>query len=361
MPQAQWSNKDSTRQNHYWMRAVSFAGLHRILKAVAVFPNGLRAGEINNLIQENDLVLTRRSSGLAPTTLYHYRNTLLRLRTLKRDELRLRINDDDPDVCKLLYQPAPANRDQVLSDSARDCFVALVLKNEQCRSLFFDLFMPVGTSSSSVSSFRQNSFPVKWTRHSSCRAREVIFRNDKTGRTARCTSHASIAAILYGVRYWARNELGLIDEYCPKADGSVIMFPVSWSRSSLTGIDSPVRQTVRSLLSLRTPDEWTSFSILDLIIRFCEARRQPIRVLFDAIDRLLREWPNHIVLIPTSRALATLTAPSAQRETLVLRRYYRTSNGPYISHIRIHKDIALEPMELTDHHARHSSKIQAQG
>ena len=361
MTQTQRSNKDNPHQNQYWMRAVSFAGLHRILNTVATFPNGLRAGEINELVRDNGILLTRRSSAPAPTTLYHYRNTLLRLRALKRDGRMLRVNDTDPDVFELLCQPAPANGDQLLSHSARDHFAALVLNNEQCRSLFFDLFMPVDANSSSVSSFRQSGFPVKWTRHSSCRVKEVVFQNDKTGRTAHCTSSVSVSAILYGVRYWARDELRLIDEYCRKSDSSVIMFPVSWPRPSATGIDCPVQQTVRFLLSLRTPDEWTSFSILDLIIRFCEARRQPIRVLFDAIDWLLREWPNHIVLIPTSRALATLTAPSAQRETLVLRRYYRTSNGPYISHIRIHKDIALEPMELTDHHARHSSKIQAQG
>ena len=359
MTQPQRSNKDSARQNHYWMRTVSFAGLHRILKAVAVFPNGLRAGEINKLVQEKSLVLTQRSSDLAPTTLYHYRNTLLRLRTLKRDGLRLRINDDDPDVCKLLYQPAPANGDQVLSDSARDHFAALVLKNEQCRSLFFDLFMPEGTSSSSVSSFRRNSFPVKWTRRSSYRTREVIFQNDKTGRKAYCTSPASITAVLYGVRYWARDELGLIDEYCQKADGDVVMFPLSRPRHSATGSDCAILKTVRLLLSLRTPDEWTLFSILDLITHCCEARRQPRSVLFGAIDWLLREWPNHIVLIPTSRALATLTATSAQRETLELRRYYRASNGPYISHIRIHKDIVLKSTEWTNHHARHPSKIQA--
>ena len=341
------------------MRAISFAGLHRILKAVAGFPNGLRASEINKLVQENDITLTRRSSPPSPTTLYHYRNTLLRLRVLKRDGRMLRVNDDDPDVCELLSQPVPANADQSLSDVARDPFAALVLKNEQCRSLFFDLFMPSGVSSNSVSTFRQNSCSVRWSRRHSSRAREVIFQNNTTGRTACFTSHASVAAILYGVRYWARDELGLIDEYCQRSDGSTIMFPVFRSGPSAKGIDSPVLQTVRFLLSLRTPGEWTLFSVLDLIARCCEVRRQPRNVLFDAINWLLQEWPHHTVLIPTSRSLATLTAASPQRENLVLRRYYKTSNGPYISHIRIHKDITLEPMELTDYDARHSSKTQA--
>lgn len=359
MTQARWSNKNSMRQDQYWMRAISFAGLHRILRAVATFPNGLKASEINDLVRENNLLLIRRRLGPAPTTLYHYRNTLLRLRALRRDGRMLRINDADPDVCQLLRQPAPAKADHFLSDSARDRFAALVLKNEQCRSLFFDLFMPLGASSYSVTSFCQNGFPVKWARECSSEGKEIIFQNDTTGRTARCTSPVSVAAILYGVRYWARDELGLIDEYCQQADGDVTMFPVSRPEPSAVGSDCRILRTVRILLSLRDSKEWALFSISDLITRCCETRRQPIAVLFGAIDWLCREWPHHTVLIPTSRALATLTTTSGSREALELRKYYRNSNGPYISHLRIHKDIALEPMELTDHHARHSSKIQA--
>ena len=341
------------------MRAISFAGLHRILKAVADFPNGLRASEINKLVQEKDISLTRRSSPPAPTTLYHYRNTLLHLRALKRDGQMLRVNYDDPDVYELLRQPAPANGDKSLCDAAKDLFAALVLKNEQCRSLFFNLFMPSDASSDSVSSFRQNGVPVKWTRYRSASTREVVFQNNTTGCTARCVSPASVAAILYGIRYWARNELKLIDEYCQQAGGGTIMFPLSHPEPLATGIDSPVRQTVRFLLSLRTPGEWTLLSVFDLIARCCEARRQPISVLFGAIDWLLQEWPHHTVLIPTSRSLATLTAASPQRENLVLRRYYKTSSGPFISHIRIHKDVTVKSMELTDHDARNSSKTQA--
>ena len=359
MMQPQRLSKDSLQQSEYWMRAISFAGLHRILKVVAGFPNGLRASEINKLVQENDISLTRRSSPPAPTTLYHYRNTLLHLRALKRDGRMLRVNYDDPDVCKLLHQQAPANGDQSLCDAARDPFAALVLKNEQCRTLFFDLFMPSDASSDSVSSFRQNGVPVKWARHRFASTREVIFQNNTTGCTARCMSSVSVTAILYGIRYWARDELGLIDEYCQQAGDDSIMFPLSHPEPFATGIDSPVPQTVRFLLSLRTPSEWTLLSVFDLIARCCVARRQPISVLFGAIDWLLQEWPNHTVLIPTSRALATLTATSPQRETLELRRYYKTSNGPYISHIRVHKDITVKPMELTDHDARHPSKTQA--
>ncbi len=359
MAQPQHRSKDNLQQSEYWMRTVSFAGLHRILKAVADFPTGLKASEINNLVLKNKISLTRRNSPPSPTTLYHYRNTLLHLRALKRDGRMLRINYDDPDVCKLLHQPAPANGDQSLCDAAKDPFAALVLKNEQCRSLFFDLFMPLDISSGTVSNFRQKGVPVKWTRHHSSHAGEVVFENNTTGYTARCVSPVSVTAILYGLRYWARDELGLIDEYCQQAGGDTIMFPLSHPEPFSTEIDSPVLRTVHLLLSLRTSREWTLFSISDLIARCCVEQRQPISVLFRAIDWILKKWPNHILLIPTSRALATLTATSPQRENLELRRYYRTSNGPYISHIRIHQEITIKSQEVTNKHVQYSGKTPA--
>ncbi len=330
------------------MRSLSFSALHRMMEAVSTFPNGLRAKDINVLVIENGILLTQSRLRPAPSTLYHYRNTLLRLGIFKRDGKKLYVNKDDPDVRKLLQIPVSDNCAQSLNEAARDPFASLVLKNDQCRSLFFDLFMPLDTELYSISGFRQHSIPVKWTRIRSPNTEEVVFQNDKTGTIRRCVSPVSIIAILYGLRYWARDELKLIDEYCQRDDDSTIMFPLA-SHSHIAYKDvRPVMQMVLFLLSLRTSDEWTLFSILDLVTRCCEARKQPIGVLYKALDWLLKEWPNHTVLIPTSRALATLTTTSPQREDLALRRYYKVPGGPYISHIRLHKDITIKSMELAD-------------
>ena len=97
------------------MRAVSFAGLHRLLTAVAAVPAGLRARDVNALVLDGGVQLTPRRPRPKPTTLYHYRNTLVRLGALVRDGLRLRANRDDPEVAALLGEPAPANGDHVVS------------------------------------------------------------------------------------------------------------------------------------------------------------------------------------------------------------------------------------------------------
>ena len=354
MMRSQVSKVERPPTTRSWMRAVSFAGLHRILRAVGDAPNGLRAKEINELVLEGGVTLTPRSSQPKPTTLYHYRNALLRLRALVRDGLRLVANIDNPDVRALLCQPPPANGNQVLSDVARESFASLVLGNEECRSLFFDIFMPAAVGCTSVSGFRDNGVPVSWTRKTSSGTVEVLFENKSTGRTVRHISSECVPAILYGLRYWARDELKLIDEYSRSANGGVVMYPVSRRSTSSLDRDSSVMQAVSFLLDSHTTDEWTLFSISDLIIDYCQAHRQPRAILFDAIDWLRREWPHHTVLIPTSRALATIAATSPQQEILELRRYYKSSRGPYISHIRLHRDVIIETEDTVRRHVHYA-------
>ena len=152
-----------------------------------------------------------------------------------------------------------------------------------------------------------------------------------------------VQAIPYGMRYWARDELGLIDEYCRHDDGGIVMFPILQLDDETGSLDVAVRKTARLILSLRGREEWTVFAITDLIVQCCERRRQPISLLFQAIDILMDECPQFTVAIPTPRSLATITAVSPGREEMELRQYYRyrRERGPYVSHIRIHRDAAL--------------------
>ena len=255
-----------------------------------------------------------------------------------------------PTYGNCLRLPPPINHDQSLSATARDRFADLVLRNEQCRSLFFDLFMSRTTGARTATDFRRKGVSVKWWHLRSPDGKnEVMLQNGTTLRTARCASHVSKTSVMYGLRYWARDELQLIDEYCAPSGGTITMFPVSQSHSSSPTSDASVVDTIRSVLSLRTSKEWTIFSIYDLIVRWCEGERRPRKVLFDAIDWLLHEWPHHIALIPTSPTLATLDARAAPREDIALRRYYRHGNGPYISHVRIHKHVRLAHGRARDH------------
>ena len=337
----------------YWMRAVSFAGLHRLLKAVAETSGGLRAREINAFVLDRQVTLTPRRAAPKPTTLYHYRNTLVRLGALARHGLRLRANLDDPDVAALLDEAVPAAGAPV-SAAAREHFAALVLRNRDCRALFFDLFMPAGRPCDSVADFRRHGAPLTWTRRRSAGRTAIAFRNHATGRTTDHPASGGVPAVLYGLRYWARDELALVDEYSVRSIDRTTMFPVSRPSSSPAERRAATLHAVRFLLSLRpghSQGEWTMLSVSDLIVEYCETHRRPRSVLFDAIRWLQREWPGHTSLVPTPLRLATIAASSPQQESLALRRYYKPSDGPYVSHIQFHRDVTADAPRAGRHHA----------
>lgn len=325
-----------------WMRSVSFVGLQRMLRAVADAPaGGLTAKEVNEWVRAGHVRLSPSTSNPAPTTLYHYRNTLLRLNALWRDGRTLRVNRDSPHVRSIVREEVPTSGKCVLSEIARASFGELVLRNRDCRRLFLDLFTGSTRIASSVGQFRDRGSPVEWFRSS--RSKEVVFRSCGTSAEVRCRSAGSIAAILYGLRYWARDELRLIDEYRERSSSTTRMFPIHWPTSKAETNSAIVRATTH-LVSRCGGEEWTLVSVSDLLRSWCEAERQPVAVLFAAIDWLLQEWPHHTVAVPTSRGLATLRVGSASAERLVLRGYYRSSHGPYISHVRLHKDIEAPTM-----------------
>ena len=345
---------DGLPSRPYWMRAVSFAGLHRLLTAVAAASAGLRARDVNALVLDGRVMLTPRRPRPRPTTLYHYRNTLVRLGALARDGLRLHANLDDPDVAALLAEPAPANGDQGLSNAARERFAALVLKNEDCRALFFDLFSPSRGACRTVSDFRRYGAPVTWMRRPPPGAPAIVFRNHATGHETAHGSRAGVPAVLYGLRYWARDELALVDEYSERTLDRTTLFPIAAPPAGPADRDAAVLHAVRLLLSLRARHadrEWTMLSVSDLIVEYCQGRRQPRSVLFGAFDWLRRQWPGHTTLVPTPLGLATLAATSPQQQDLALRRYYKPANGPCISHIQFHHDVTADAEDARRRHA----------
>ena len=342
-PQAQHASAEGRNESgsgDYWMRYVAFAGLHRLLCRINATTSGhLTAGEVDRLVRKHNIRLGHRARPPSRTTLYHYRNTLLRLGVLRRDGSFHRINGENPHVRALLAIQPPSDRTRYLPDSAREHFSALVLQNPQCRSLFFDLFSSSAPSTPSVKRFRNSALPVHWARLS---PNEISITNSTTGRTLRCASRASIAAIPYGIRYWARDELNLVDEYWCPITSAAVMYPIHSPPSGPAAARLRLQETIRLILSWRNDDDWTSFSISRLIARVCRERRQPRSLLFRVLDWLLAKWPHHTVPIATTRGLATLTASSPQQQELLLRTYYRVAKGPYISHIRLHRAIVLD-------------------
>lgn len=345
-------------RNPFWMRSVSFATLHRILCLVAEHPDGLRPIEVNRLIITHRILHGRRPDlPPSPTTLYHYRTILLRLAALRRRGPRLCVNIADPIVASLVQEPLPETSNHALSVRLKDLFSDLVLRNHDCASLFFDAFVPHSSFPYTASHFRRLATPVVYSLHTSGQSVRILLKNTHNDYVKTLTATRAkkgppplVQAVPYGIRYWARTELELIDEYWRAPDRCVAMFPLAMPPNAHPH-NTSLRQTANHILSLRGATDWTLFSVYDLLTQCCELLRQPVSIFFQAIDLLIRHWKQYIILIPIPKTLATTVAHNTHHEQLLLRNYYRPSKsrGPYISHLRIHSAIPPYRVAQSNH------------
>ena len=309
------------------MRAASFPALRDLAGLVLQHRRGLRATQIDGLVYQQQLIRTLRGEMPARTTLYHYRNILLHLRILRRNRYLYTVNTDDPLVVELLNVlrfGTPA-----LSEDERRLFAELVVRNPDCQKYFFSLFVTDGEIGS-LSHFIDRGRPVAWKTLSCHGGRQVLLKNLESGKQLLLLTKDQFEAILYGVRYWARDELLMIDELFWEHLGNV-MFPIDASRQ--------IRESELVQLLLRNLDmqaDWTTFSIRDLAYRWCSSLKVPIKKLHEILRATHRKYPEYVVFIPIPQGLATLTAESRAQEEHQLRSYVQDDRGRYISHIRVH-------------------------
>jgi len=316
------------QSSHFWMRAVSFVGLRNLLRIFQEYQDGLTAKEVETLVQQQQIFTVRHAQPPSATTIYHYRNTLLHLGILVRKGRRLQINDQKSQVTRLM---AALGNDNILSLDEKERFACLIIHQRDCGLFFTDLFWPEEGSDYTLSTWRAHSVPVIWKELRSTNDNRIVFLNQNKGKKSlRLTTENHIQAVLYGVRYWFRDELGLIDELFREDTGN-IMFPV------LPENLIERRKVISLVLSNIKPEqEWTRLSVRDLALAICVEHHIPLQTLFQTIKWLHRRYQGYISLIPTTRSFATLTASSRIRENYELRSYIQDEQGRWISHIRFH-------------------------
>lgn len=345
------SDARQARSRGLWMRAVSFTILRELLAFAAQSSKGLRAKDLDAVAER-----LKTPSGRTParTTRYHYRNILLNLGILGRRAGRYFVQHQDPLVQALLRALQPGNPE--LSLDERYHFANLVLRNADCQAHFFDLFTD-GEPLTDLDLFIRHGQPVAWrviakqemtsaersAETSSrmpvrdrCRGRQhkrrtsppspVRIWNLSNGRERMLTLEDERQAILYGVRFWARDELGFLDEIFMERYGNV-MFPVEIHGSV------PDPRVIEALQERLDPEqEWTFFSVRELAWELCPALKIPLRRFFATLEALYHAYPAWLMWIPTSSHIAAFAAPSTFEEKLQLRSYFRDPWGRYISH-----------------------------
>ena len=318
--------------SQYWMRGVSFATLHRTLCFFAGVKSAVRARDISAFVL-GDLDHVRGVKASA-TTLYRYRSTLHRLGLMSRRGGLWHVELDD-ELVRSLTALCPGNSATLISH-ARVPFAEAVLRHSDCRALLFDLFMPDGCVGLDFGTFCARSAPVAWRHVRRGKQNRLEIWNRHTEQR-RCYEHEqAVLAVLYGLRYWVRDELEVIDEYAELGANAATLFAVYPLPEGDRAREARVLDAVRFVLSARTGAHWTTLEVADLIRHYCVERRQPREVLFAALNWLCRHRARSVALVPTPVAVATLSASSASREHLELSRYYRDGRGRFIGDVRVH-------------------------
>lgn len=317
-------------QRELWMRGhYTFTELRNCVALLRQYPLGLRPGELNALLIDRGVVRTRSGGTPAPTTLYHIRRALLKLAILRREGSNLVVNVESPLVSKLLDVLTLGD---ALSLPERQIFGEIVLHNSDCKLAFFDCFLlRPGTYDRRV--FQTDGVPVIWQSLAENRKRKIKFRHLDGTEAGELHSEVGIQAVLYGIRYWARDELAMIDEFFREDIGN-LMYPVSEPGSVP---HSRIADAVLSEIARDT--EWTVLNVRDLLLDHGVRLRVPVKQMLDTILKIYRQHSDRVALIPTSRSLATITTASGVREDFELRSYLRDDRGRLISHIRLHRDL----------------------
>ena len=324
-------SKDAVRSGDLWMRRVSFAGLHRVLHVLAEHPGGLTPGELDELVIQRGIYPTARGTPPKRATRYHCRNTLIKLGAIRRTSRRLFVNTDRLETQGLLAEPTPQGAR--LSVHSQRLFASLVAGNRECRLYFLDYFMP-GRPNYTAEEFREKARSVVWRSSADHKGKPHVLQTTDGSEITTLESPVEVKSILYGVRYWARDELDLIDEVFREAHG-VIMYPVR-SADARESRQDLAREILRLIDGSH---EWTQLSVHDLAAEFCERGRRPLHDLFSAIALVARDHPDEIILTPTSAAFASLSAGHRMSVDVHRRSYFRDTQGRYISHLRLHRSL----------------------
>jgi len=310
------------------MRSISFTGMLNFLRLINNRPEGILPQETVSLVEEIKPFLVRKGESLSKTRVYHYRNTLLHLGLLQRENGRLYVAKTTAAsrlVLDCTYSPSLSQEEmRILSE--------LVFSQQDCRLFFSDVFWPY-SAGYSLDSWLLQATPITWNEIGSAENRKIRMQSLDKSRYIDLTKENHIQALLYGVRYWFRDELTLVDELFREDYGN-IMFPIMPDNSIN---DNQILS--RLFNNLKFDQEWERLSLRELAFSLCIEMRISIERLYNLIKSIQNAHPGYIVLIPTSRSFATITAGSGHREEYELRSYLRDDRGIYISHIRIHRHL----------------------
>lgn len=318
----------SKTRKSLWMRYIDFRKIRDALRLVSEHDGQLRAKDLEILGVKSGIFCGESGKPFSRTTMYHYRKVMEHLQMARLDKRRYFMENANQ-FAELLEREG---RLRELSLEEEEVFANAIVRNPDCQYHFFNIFSLGQKMFTSVEQFRtEASYIIAETDEGGT----IVLRNPRTEARYVLNTNDKLQAIFWGVRLWAL-DLKITDEIFTYAEGRVI-FPILRRGSMKTS------EIVRTLLrELKPTQTWETFSVPELTRRWSPRFRVSARELHDAIRAIQVRYPQLVDLIPTSTSFINIRTPFVSRDSVLFKGYLKDSQGRFISHIRLHRNIWKE-------------------
>ncbi len=320
-----------------WMRWVNFQALRDMLLIVAASSEGLRANELIRRTAEAGILLGRGGQQLRASTHYHHRNALEHLGLMKRVDHRYSVDTNLKETLSLI---GDKNIGQLLTESDKEAFASVVLRNQDCRKVFFNHFLPPDSVCRGTGDLVRFGHPIEMRitkeqtilNGKTTQSRQVRIRGKGASEWVVIPGTPAVQAIHYGLRVWGVGQLGFLDELY-HSNGIYTIYPIHLART-----DDDAQLVTMMVQDLLFDDDWTVVRVQDFALRIGIQHHAPFRQPIDILNVWMNKHRDIIAPIPTNERFITAGLSKTERE-LALKGFLRESTGTYVSHLRIHRSL----------------------
>ena len=342
-----------------WMRWVNFQALREILLLIEATPAMLRAADLIRLATEERILVDRNGRPLGPSSHYHHRRTLERLGLVVKRDGRYSPNNELPETNALTRDTAFGRE---LYVGEKEAFSNVILRNHDCRDVFFKYFVQSEAIIEDVNDFIALAQPIEMnvvqrradSRQRSPRKvlrtsdtiedlRQVAMRTRDNLDWCALSGTNAVQAIHFGLKSWCVDQLGFLD-IMYRADGIYTIYPKRLDQLL------PTHELASRMLDLLGLEgEWTTVRVGDFALAVGIKQRVSVEQAKSILASWMNNYPDVVAEIPTSERFIAGGLSKGQRG-MVLKNFLLGRGGAYVSHLRIHHSLIQRIQQgVSDH------------
>lgn len=316
----------------YWMRYVAFSKLRDLLVLIADSPGQLRPRELDRVAIQENIFVSQDCRAFGPSTCYHYRRAIEKLGMVGKPDGKYLPLLETKEMNRLNSNSGFSE----LSVGVKYVFGNRIVTNSDCFEVFWGLFTGQNKPTT-LRQFVEMGSPISMNIDPSLTIgeaeRTLYFRRvGDNKKSATRTGYNAIQAIHYGMRDWAVNQLGFLDNFYRGPEGYVL-FPV---KIEADPEDNVVARTLIEYLSF--DGDWAKPHVTDLLFSVAAQLKIPM----DSVRSVLLDWiktyPEFIAPVPISER-TILSGWDKGIHPFVLKGFLTLENGKHISHLSIHRGL----------------------